>query len=392
MISEQALVKVGIIAQDVKTLDRLKQDLRTTGQATSVFEGSGDVLTSRQELERLKQTVPEIVLVQATEPSTAVQTVNLLNRSLSDPWLLVVSKDTDAQFIIETVRAGAREFLADPVSAKELAQSFDRYFTERRKQSHAPQGKLYCVTSAKGGAGATTVAINLATAQAGIPSSRVALIDLMNPLGDVAAYLNLKPEYSFSDVLGAGARLDPVLLETYMTHAGKIAVLPGPGEYRPAEAVDVQAVAKTLDLAREAYTHTVVDLPSSCDEDLLRMCSQMSDGFLIVLTPEIHALWRTHRLLLFLGHICAPEILKVVLNRSHKRDRITSNHIENTLGHPVVCSLPNDYGTAIESVNAGKPLVSFNSTRLARSYVKLAHRLAGVSAEPLKSGLLGILN
>jgi pilus assembly protein CpaE len=392
MINEKALVKVGIIARDARTTDRLKQDLRTTGLATSVFETHGDVLTSREELDRLKQAAPEVVLIEAVESSTAVQTVSVLNNSLPDPWLLVISKDTDPQLIIEAVRAGAREFLAHPVSAESLAQSFDRYFTERRKQKHSTEGRLYCVTSAKGGAGATTVAINLATAQAVIPSSRVALIDLMSPLGDVAAYLNLKPEYSFSDALAAGSRLDPVLLETYMTHTSKIAVLPGPGEFRPEEVVDVPAVAKTLEVAREAYTHTVVDLPSSCDEDLLRMCSQMSDGFLIVLTPEVPALWRTHRLLLFLGRICAPEILKVVLNRSHKRDRITPKDIEKTLGHPVFWSLPNDYVTTIESINSGQPLVSFNSTGLARSYVELVQKLGGIDDEPSKKGLLGIFN
>lgn len=392
MITQQALIKVGIIAPDSKAVERLQKDLRTTGLATPVFETDNDVLAHREDLDRLKESNPEIVLIEVMEPNAAVETVSALNRVLNDPWLLVISHDNDPQLIIEAVRAGAREFLAQPVSTDNLAQSFDRYLTERRKQKQTSVGRVYCVTSAKGGAGATTVAINLATAQAELPSSRVALIDLMSPLGDVAAYLNLKPEYSFSDALAAGSRLDPVLLETYMTQTEKMSVLPGPGEFRPEETTDVNAVAKTLEVSREAYTHTVVDLPSSVDEDLLRMCSQLSDGFIIVLTPEIPALWRTHRLLLFLGRICSPDVLKVVLNRSHKKDRITSKDIEKTLGHPVYWSLPNDYATAIESINSGQPLVSFNSTGLARSYVDLAKKLSGGSMEPQKSKLMGLFN
>jgi len=392
MITQQALIKVGIIASDSKAIERLQNDLRTTGLATPVFETANDVLANREELDRLKETNPEIVLFEAMEPASAVETVSALNRALSDPWLLVISQDNDPQLIIEAVRAGAREFLAQPVSAESLTQSFDRYLTERRKQKQTTAGRVYCVTSAKGGAGATTVAINLATAQAELPSSRVSLIDLMSPLGDVAAYLNLKPEYSFSDVLAAGARLDPVLLETYMTQTKKISVLPGPGEFRPEEVSNVGAVTKALEVSREAYTHTVVDLPSSADEDLLRMCSQLSDGFIIVLTPEIPALWRTHRLLLFLGRICSPEVLKVVLNRSHKRDRITTKDIEKTLGHPVFWSLPNDYSTAIESINSGQPLVSFNSTGLARSYVDMARKLSGQSVETQKRKIMGLFN
>ena len=392
MITKQALIKVGIIAPDSQVIERLQKDLRKTGLATSVFETDRDVLANREALDELKESNPEVVLIEILEPAAAVETISALNRTLNDPWLLVISQDTDPQLIIEAVRAGAREFLAQPVSPENLAQSFDRYLTERRKQKQTTVGQVYCVTSAKGGAGATTVAINLATAQAQLPSARVALIDLMSPLGDVAAYLNLKPEYSFSDALAAGTRLDPVLLETYMTQTEKVSVLPGPGEFRPEEVTDVNAVAKTLEVSREAYTHTIVDLPSSADEDLLRMCSQISDGFLIVLTPEIPALWRTHRLLLFLGRICAPEVLKVVLNRSHKKDRITSKDIEKTLGHPVFWSLPNDYNTAIESINSGQPLVSFNSTGLARSYVDLAKKLSGGSDEPQKRKLMGLFN
>ena len=96
--------------------------------------------------------------------------------------------------------------------------------------------------------------------------------------------------------------------------------------------------------------------------------------------------------LLFLGRICAPEVLKVVLNRSHKRDRITSKDIEKTLGHPVFWSLPNDYNTAIESINSGQPLVSFNSTGLARSYMDLAKKLAGAPVETQKRKLMGLFN
>jgi Flp pilus assembly CpaE family ATPase len=82
----------------------------------------------------------------------------------------------------------------------------------------------------------------------------------------------------------------------------------------------------------------------------------------------------------------------VVLNRSHKRDRITSRDIEKTLGHPVFWSLPNDYATAIESINSGQPLVSFNSTGLARSYTDLAKKLAGAPMESQKRKLMGLFN
>ena len=70
--------------------------------------------------------------------------------------------------------------------------------------------------SAKHGSGATTVAVNLAGIIAARSGQRTALIDLDRPLGDAAAYLNVKPNFTVSDALAAGPRLDSVLLESYM--------------------------------------------------------------------------------------------------------------------------------------------------------------------------------
>lgn len=392
MVNENGFIKVGIIAQDRRAVDRLQQDLRATNLATSVYETGRDISTNREELQLLKQANPEVLLIEATDPMATVATLQVLKVTLPDPWLLVLAEETDTQIIIESVRAGAREFLPHPVSVKNLVESLHRYQSEKRKQKQTSEGKLYCVTSPKGGAGATTVAINLATIQGTDPGAKVALIDLMSPLGDVATYLDLKPEYSFTDVLAAGSRLDLVLLKTYMTRINRVSVLPGFGDFSPDAEVDAEVVARTLEVAREGFTHTIVDLPSSSDESLLRLCSKMSDGLLIVLTPEVPSLWRTHRLLLFLAQICGPERFKVVLNRTHKRDRITPRDIEKTLGYPVFWNLPNDYRTTIESINSGKPLVSLNNTALASSYLGLKRKLAGVSTASSKKGLLGIFN
>ena len=390
MVTESGLIKVGIIAGDRNAVDRLQQDLRTTNLATSVYESGLDISTHRDELQLLKRANPEVLLIAAADPITTVRTLHVLKATLADPWLLVVAEETNTQLIIESVRAGAREFLPHPVSAKNLAQSLHRYQTEKRKQTS--KGNIYCVTSPKGGGGATTVAINLATSQATDSTSKVALIDLMIPLGDVATYLDLKPEYSLTDALAAGSRLDLVLLKTYMTRKNNVYVLPGLGEFSPAEPLDVEAVARTLEVAREGFTHTVVDLPNSSDESLLRICTEMSDSVLIVLTPEVPSLWRTHRLLLYLARVCAQNRIKVVLNRSRKRDRITPRDIEKTLGYPVFWNLPNDYRTTIESINSGKPLVSLNSTALASSYVGLKRKLVGVSTVAPRKSLLGIFN
>src|SRR5262249_62124053 len=89
------------------------------------------------------------------------------------------------------------------------------------------QRKRYSIASAQHGSGATTVAINLAGIIAARSKRKTALIDLDRPLGDVAAYLNVRPNFTVSDALTAGTRLDPVLLESYMQPTHGFHVLPG---------------------------------------------------------------------------------------------------------------------------------------------------------------------
>jgi pilus assembly protein CpaE len=298
------------------------------------------------------------------------------------------------------VSAGAREFLVKPVEPESLSGALERYLAEKeRAQKKDKGGELYCVTSGKGGSGATSVTLNLATALSELPETRVAVLDLHSPGGDAAAYLNLSPRFTASDALEAAGRLDGVLLESYMSHSHGMAILPGPKDFRHDLPPGVESVvggaagvARLLEVVAQTYSHTVIDLPSSFDREALRVVLDMASRVLVVLTPELPALWRTQRLFGFLQGPCGAEKLRLVLNRSRRTDEITETEIEKALRQPVYWQLPNDYKTSIEAVNAGRPLVTSNHSELAGSYKELASRLSGIAAPERRGGLLRLFS
>ena len=51
------------------------------------------------------------------------------------------------------------------------------------------------------------------------------------------------------------------------------------------------------------------------------------------------------------------------------------------IGRPVTCLFPNNYATALASLNEGRPLVLANHTKLASAFTTFANHLAGVPAE-----------
>src|SRR5688572_27342861 len=239
-----------------------------TGVATVAVE-IGDFCTSTTDwsTRQLVDTDPEIVVIDIGESAAALQTLQVIHATLPNARLLVTSAITDPQLIIELMRAGVREFLPSPLSQHALLQALNRYMAEKElKTSHtrarARRGKLYCVTSAKHGSGATTVALNLAGIIAARSGQRVGLIDLDRPLGDAAAYLNVKSNFTVTDAVAAGPRLDPVLLESYMQSTNGFHVLPGFHEHSAAVSFSAEKLSHLLEVAQTTFEHTIADLPT----------------------------------------------------------------------------------------------------------------------------------
>lgn len=359
------------------------------GRIVAEFEGhfEGGEAVSKSFLEA----APEIVLIEERGLARTTQCLAALHLALPEAWLLVISGITDSLAIIETIRAGAREFLPKPVTRESLAGAFARYQAEKERKQPKSSGQFISVTSAKGGSGATTVALNLAVSIASLSQEkRVALVDLDSPFGDTAPYLNLRPEYTVADAVAAGERLDLTLLETYLCNSHGISVLAGPKDLET-NSVDSCSLKPTLGLLERHYSYTLLDFPGNLDEDAIRDYGQRSHSILVVCTPELPALWRTHRLLLLLESCGLAEKVRLILNRTSRNDEITEKEIYRTFNRSVFWKLPNDYRRAIEAINTGKPLVSVNHSGLALNYRKLAENLTGITPEKSR-GFLGFFS
>jgi pilus assembly protein CpaE len=149
-------------------------------------------------------------------------------------------------------------------------------------------------------------------------------------------------------------------------------------DHKPGLVPSTEGLTVLLEVLGRRFNYTVVDLSSTCDEACLENMIHLSSDVVVVLTPELPCLWRTDWLIQLLSALGGEEKLRLVVNRSHRNDEIREKQVQDTLRHPVHWSLPNDYGSAIESINQGKPLISINHSALADSYTKLAHSLAGV--------------
>ena len=387
-------VSIGLVA-GAKALQELKEKLATQSGVEVVAETTEYASESNPAaFNRFVRANPDIIILEAQGLVKTTDALTVLRSRVPDTWLLALSEAKDPMVIIEAVRAGAREFLPKPISEQALKQAIERFKANKFRDTEVKEsGRIYWVTSGKGGVGATTVAINLAASMTKLVSARVVMIDLSRPVGDATPYLNLRNEFTVTDVLANVDRLDPVLLESYVTTEKGLAVLPGARDFRSGQQLTKDAIDTLLEVARQAYAHVIVDLPAFHDEDILDSMARVSQDILIVLTPELPAVWRTHRLLSYLETILHPEELNpkthLVLNRAESRTDLSRSDIEKTLERPIKWKLSDDFRAAIDAINSGTPLVSLNNSGLASDYEKLAQGLTGVS-QSKKRGFLGL--
>ena len=386
-------ITVGTVAA-FRDRAELMGQITKTGLATTVVEVSDVSKTS--EWSMLADADPEIILIDIDQPSAALQIVQAIHTGLPIAQLLVICSTADPEHIIELMRSGVREVLPRPLNQAALLQAFNRHISQKARamthtQTRAKKGKIYCITSAKHGSGATTIAVNLAGVIAARSNQRTALIDLDRPLGDVAAYLNVKPNFTVSDAFSAGQRLDSVLLESYMKSSHGFQLLAGFREHTADASFSADKLSQLLDVTQRTFEHAIVDLPAKLDEDQVKVIIRYSASIMVVLTPELPAIWRTERLLKYLTNLQAGDKIRIVLNRSTNSDSITDREIVRLLGAQVYSKLPNEYSACIRAINSGTLLETANSKYLSKAIAALAAEVAGLSeTETSRRGLLGL--
>src|SRR5450631_4214956 len=169
-------------------------------------------------LRRVQSASPQVVIVDVpTENHTlALRAIELIHQEVRDAVIFAVGSMSQPQVIVSAMRSGAREFIERPTTTTELLEAFVRLSSAQRKvQREEIRGKVFTVLNAKGGSGATTIAVNLALALQAAHGN-TALADVAT-IGHAALHMNLKPVFSVADAIRNLHRLDHSLLEGFMT-------------------------------------------------------------------------------------------------------------------------------------------------------------------------------
>ncbi len=375
----------------VRQIDNLSRKLGTV----EVRWKTGSIASG---LDILRKHRPEMAIVGlGTDPAAAVTSLSAMVKEFPSLYVVALSDRSDADLIIQAMRAGAHDFLRKPVKEIDLRAAADKVFKLKsaRKESPVEGGRIVSVFSNKGGNGTTTIAVNLADALSRVCGKKTVVADLVLSHGDVATFFNVKPTYSIVDLAQNAEKADYDFLHTLLVkHSGGVYILADPPVFEDAEQISTGQVRDVLSALRSMFDFIVVDAPHQFDERTLTAL-EMSDNVLLVSLLNLPSLKNTRRCLDLFGRVGLRDArIRLVISRYLPNDEISKESVAGIMDCPIYFEIPNDYPTVISSINRGKPLRDVAPDKdVTKSFQRLAELLAGAEAkaeEPEKRrGIIG---
>jgi pilus assembly protein CpaE len=359
----------------VGSIDRQIEDLlRDTGAQVSTSP-----MEALSALGQAGAVHPDAVLVDVRAHAAVPAALPSFKRNHPDAGVVIVASSMDPALMLEAMRAGVSEWIAEPLTAPALTAAIQRV-----TQKHVPATELaqvFAFVGAKGGVGTTTVAVNVATALARSARRRKALlVDLHLAHGDAGLFLGVEPRFTTADALENIHRLDETFLNGVISNTKAGVHLLASAEHAVAPAHSPERVRQLIEFAAGHYGYIVLDVPRS---DMTMLDSlQLASSIIVIANQELATVRRAGALALALRQRYGKDRIGVVINRFDRAADIGREDVERVTGGRVRHVIPSDYRIALDGLNKGLPVVVENHNRLAGSFTALARLLAGVESEP----------
>jgi pilus assembly protein CpaE len=383
-------IAVTLLTEDKERLQVLQQRLENAQIGRNVFGHAGFPASQTDPLLRQIQDVhAEVVLVDIDPENAhrAIRAIELIHANTNEIVIFAVGALSNPEIIVSAMRAGAREYLERNSSAESMVEAFTRFAASRGKaRTSSGRARVFAVTNAKGGAGATTVAVNTAIALQEVHSG-VLLVDFAS-LGHASLHLNARPTFGLMDALQNLHRIDTSLLQGLMTQCKDgLQLLAGPQQPHVVTPTAAE-LARLFDLLVSHFQYVVVDCSNRID-DTARMLCDLSNAVLLVAQTDVVSLWSAGRMRAFLEEGAGRDRVRLILNRYKKIPGFSDEDVEAATNCKVLWKLPNNHQAIAPAIDKGTPVALQESIDIGRSFRGLAALLA--DASPTSEGSLDLV-
>ncbi len=310
-------------------------------------------------LKILVQTMPDLVLLDVMMPN--MDGYEVCRQIKANPYwahLPVVMLSAMSQPVsqIEGFRAGALDYITKPIAPQDLVKRIQSALDQSARPAKTDGAKVIAVSGTRGGVGATTLAVNLATLMAASASTLLIDFELR---ATAAIHLGLASSVGLADRL----EQDPVNI-TRVNIESALTVHP-----RSALRLLTVADSQIEPIRSTTILHQTLSMCDVCVIDLgwgfdpaRRAMMQAADACILVLDSEQESLLQSNRMLQALGAAgLPPEAIKLVcINRLGTPAEILHASLRGALDHDLTVTIGPASEALYEALDQGQPIVLSN--------------------------------
>jgi len=327
-----------------------------------------------------KTTTPRILVVDVSGEEQPLQALaDLATVVEPDVCVLVIGELDSLEFYRAITRGlGASDYLPKPLSRDQVTQHFGSFVLGRSPSSGASAlgGRVVAVTGVRGGAGASSIAANLAWHFGSTLRHHTVLVDPDLYRGNAAYLLNVHPGEGLRAALESPARIDALLAERAAQPATeRLHVLAGESPPGDVPVYAEGAAEALIGALRKRYNFIILDVPFApvpLYTGLLARAHQR----ILVLEPSLVSLRDALRLTSASKPTPEGQAPLLLLNRLGLPGGLTRRQMEDGLKRKMDIVLPDMPRQLRSAANLGEPAVVSNAA-YRKAIAELARSVAG---------------
>jgi len=355
-----------LVADDDETIIRLLTiTLRNEGYELIIARNGRDAL------DMTNQEQPDMAILDVMMPEmTGFEVCHALRAQPETATMpiIILSGLSDVDDKVSGIQAGADEYVTKPIDLRELAARVSGLLRRNRmlRESAAPKaGKIVAVWGAKGGVGATTTALNIATVLMRANKSTV-VVEMRGDYGTFSAQLKMRPERTLAALLSSepAAITAPFLTGLTATTPFNLRVIFGPQRVEEFAELPENLVGAALARLNQMADFVILDVAngsSPAHQAIVRSSSQI----LLLFEPESTAVAAAGvRLQQFLAWGARPDQLVCLLVNRQGTALLSLHEVENQVGQTVIGMIPPAVESMAIATQYGMPLVLYQPTHI----------------------------
>jgi pilus assembly protein CpaE len=362
--------RVLTISDDLKLVDEVESAIKEEKD----FEVLEHITIIADLQGAISKAQPEIVLLDfKLLGSGTYDLVDDLASNFPSIAVVVILPEAEVNHSDKVVLSGARAFILYPFTKKNMMVTLRRVdvllkrnFPNLTTQELGIPGPIkpkntFTIFSPKGGAGTSTIAVNLAICLRQTIKESILLVDGKHLFGHVAMMLNLRTANSIIDLITHAGMLDQQLVnQVVVDHVSGIKVLPSPSMVAEAQGIRPDDLYKVIGELQSSFSVILIDGGNYLNENAVTYMDA-SERVILVANPNLASIRDVRQFLDVARSLSYPpeKIMLVLNNTGHKPD-IHKDEIEKILKMKITCEIPSDENFALNSVNEGVPLVLKN--------------------------------